>query len=262
MGQRSIILYLARNGLAAVAIDEALVATLGPEMIGYSSVTRYLREAKFATSNPEVAFTGQIREHDHCDQTILLASDEQPFASIRQLAQLSHLLRTTVHWCLTQSLRFQVRHLRWVPRRLSDVQKLNWVELSRELPSGSRTKQGRHRHDLITLDESRFYLNTDHESIWLPPDAKVPCERTTYSSVGKIDIDNFWNPNGFHVSNALSKYAVALTTPPSNLLTEHLTNQRGQLLCWHFLIMNFLVLIDKYLRSLSASADYVCERNG
>jgi hypothetical protein len=83
MDQRSVVLYLARKELAAVAIYENLVATLGAKATSYPSVTRYFREAKFVTSNPEVTFSEPIREDDDCDQAILLALDEQPFASIR-----------------------------------------------------------------------------------------------------------------------------------------------------------------------------------
>jgi hypothetical protein len=83
--------------LAEVAIDEDIIATLGAEAISCPSVTRSLREMKFAASNPEVVFSELIREHDDCDQVILLALDEQPFASIRQLARLTYLLRTTIH---------------------------------------------------------------------------------------------------------------------------------------------------------------------
>jgi hypothetical protein len=56
MDQRSIVLCLGRKGLAAVAIEDDLVATLGAQAISYPSVTRYLRETKFATSNPEITF--------------------------------------------------------------------------------------------------------------------------------------------------------------------------------------------------------------
>jgi hypothetical protein len=69
-------LYLVRKGLAAIAIYEDLVATLVAEAISYPSATHYLREAKFATSNPEVAFYEPITEHDDCDQAILPARDE------------------------------------------------------------------------------------------------------------------------------------------------------------------------------------------
>jgi hypothetical protein len=93
-----------QEGIGAVAIDEDLVATLGADAISYPSVTRDLREAKFAISNPKAIFLKLIRGHDDCDQAILLALDERPFASIYQLAPLTHLPRTTVHWRLTQSL--------------------------------------------------------------------------------------------------------------------------------------------------------------
>jgi hypothetical protein len=56
MDQRSIVLYLARNGLAAVSIDEDFITTLGAEAISYPSVACDLRGVKFATSNPEVTF--------------------------------------------------------------------------------------------------------------------------------------------------------------------------------------------------------------
>jgi hypothetical protein len=73
MDQRSLVVYLARKGLAVVPISEDLVATLGAEEIGYPSVTHYLREVKFATSNPKITFSEPIREHDNCDQDVLLA---------------------------------------------------------------------------------------------------------------------------------------------------------------------------------------------
>jgi hypothetical protein len=69
-----------------VVIDEDLVATPDPGVMTYLSVTGDLRQAKFTTWNPEVTFSEPIREHDDCDQTILLALDEQRFASMPQLA--------------------------------------------------------------------------------------------------------------------------------------------------------------------------------
>jgi hypothetical protein len=75
MDQWAIVMYLARKGLTAVAIHEHLLATLGAEVISYPSVTCHLREAKFATSNPEVTFSEPIRKHNDCDQAIILASD-------------------------------------------------------------------------------------------------------------------------------------------------------------------------------------------
>jgi hypothetical protein len=164
MDQQSILLYLARKRLTAVAIIKDLVATPRAEAISYLSITRCLRDAKFATSNPEVTFSQPMCGHDDCDQAMLLAFDEHSFASLHQLARLTHLPRATVRRRVTQSLGFQVCHLRWVPYRLLEAQKSNRVEPYRALRSVLRTQQVRHWQNIITLDESRFYLNIDYES--------------------------------------------------------------------------------------------------
>jgi hypothetical protein len=112
MDQQSIILYLSRKGLSAVAIHDDLVTTLGTEAVSYPSVTCCLHEAIFASSNPPDPLPPPERQLDNSDQAILLALADQPFASIRELSGLTHLPRTTVHRRFTQSLRFRVRHLR------------------------------------------------------------------------------------------------------------------------------------------------------
>jgi hypothetical protein len=45
MDQRSIVVDLARKELSAIAFHHDLAATLGPEAVSYSCVTRLLREA-------------------------------------------------------------------------------------------------------------------------------------------------------------------------------------------------------------------------
>jgi hypothetical protein len=67
------------------------------------------------------------------------------------------------------------------------------------------TQQERCWHDIVTLDESWFYLNTDHEFIWLQADEKVPeSERDTVRSEKRM-LTIVWNPNGLHLINVLSK---------------------------------------------------------
>jgi hypothetical protein len=191
------------KGLSAVAIDDNPVATLGAEGISYPSVQRQLREARLATSNPEASFSQLDIEPDDCDEAILLALNEQLFASIRQLARLTHLPRTTIHRRLTRSLGFYVQHLRCIPHRPSDTQQSNRVELSRALLSLLTTQQGRYWHDIVTLDWSWFYLNTDHELIWFRADEKGPEreDHTVHSAKSMLTI--IWNPNGFHWTNVL-----------------------------------------------------------
>jgi hypothetical protein len=63
----------------------------------------------------------------------------------------------------TQSLGFGVKHLRWVPQTLTSTQKTEPVTLAIEL---LRQLWSIEQHDwqfIIILDESWFYLSTDHE---------------------------------------------------------------------------------------------------
>jgi hypothetical protein len=49
--------------LVALAIDEGFIARLVVEAINYPSLTPYLREAKLATSKPEVTLSEPIYEY-------------------------------------------------------------------------------------------------------------------------------------------------------------------------------------------------------
>jgi hypothetical protein len=66
-------------------------------------------------------------------------------------------------------------------------------------------------HDIVTLDESWFYLSMDYEFVWLPRDEKVfERERYTIQSE-KFMLTIVWNPRGFHFIKVLEK--VASPTP-------------------------------------------------
>jgi hypothetical protein len=86
MDQQLIVLYLARKGLSAVVIHDDLVATLGAEAVNYPSVARHLREAIFASSNPPDPLPPPVHLLVVSDSAVLLALDDQPFASIRELS--------------------------------------------------------------------------------------------------------------------------------------------------------------------------------
>jgi hypothetical protein len=112
-------------------MHDDIVATFGPDAVLYSSVTWYLREARFPPSIPEFHPADFQRDLDDSDQAILAAHEDSPFVSMRQLSRLTHLVSTTVYHCLTQSLGFVARHLRWVSHALSDAQKGERLNLSR-----------------------------------------------------------------------------------------------------------------------------------
>jgi hypothetical protein len=94
MSQRSICLFFAVKRLSAQVIDNELVAVLSPDAIGYSTVTNYLRQRHIPSTLCEIPDepTATVIEN-----AILDALEKQPFSSIRELAQLTCIPRSTVH---------------------------------------------------------------------------------------------------------------------------------------------------------------------
>jgi hypothetical protein len=121
MDLRVIVAYLDRKRLPARAIHNDIVATLRPNIVGYSRATRKLREAKFPLSTEECSDANDQKLIDNPDEVILSALNEIPFACVWQLSRFIHLPPTTVYRRLTQSLELTAHHLRWVPHALSNA---------------------------------------------------------------------------------------------------------------------------------------------
>jgi hypothetical protein len=108
---------------------------------------------------------------------ILEALEMMSFASIRQIVKTTFIPPTTVFRRLTKSLHFVLKRLRWVPRKLSDLQKLAQVIKSKELLKLLESMRHHSWKYRVTLGEAwfdrsivrSFDLSTNHESIWLSP---------------------------------------------------------------------------------------------
>jgi hypothetical protein len=179
MTQCLIIAYLSLKGMSARDIHDDIVATLGPDVVPYSSVTRYLHEARFPPSKPEPHPADVQKDIDHSNQAILAALEDSLFASVRQLPRLTPLPSTTVYRRLTQSLGFggaspsmgATCFVRWAKGGES--------HLSRRLLRMPEVKRNRAWYDIVTFDEPWFYLSTDYEFAWLPRGEKFLKENDT-----------------------------------------------------------------------------------
>jgi hypothetical protein len=112
MTQSPIVTYLSLKGMSAREIHDDIVATIRPDAVSYSSVTRYLREAQFLPSKPEPHPADVQRDLDDSNQAILTALEDSPFVSVRELCPLTPLPSTTGYRRLTQSPGFVARHFR------------------------------------------------------------------------------------------------------------------------------------------------------
>jgi hypothetical protein len=122
---------------------------------------------------------------------------------VRQLARLTHPSRSTLYRRLTQKLGFPVRHLGWVPHRLSYSQKSKYVELSEELLSILKSQKRRVWHNIVTLDESWLYFRIDHELISLQPSEEAPERERLAIQSEKTALIIVQNPIRFHVVSVL-----------------------------------------------------------
>jgi hypothetical protein len=122
MDFNSIVLYLKTKGMNAREIHSDPVATLGTKVLGYSTVTRWLREVQLDQFSETAFDFTEDAEVDQIGEIILSVFEVQPFGSVRDIARLTHLARSTVHWHLTRSLGFLVRHFRWIPHLLTEEQ--------------------------------------------------------------------------------------------------------------------------------------------
>jgi DNA-binding IclR family transcriptional regulator len=88
------------------------------------------------------------------NQAILDALEQYPFSSIQELARFICIPTKTVHRCVTQSLGFMVKHLRWVPHTFTPTQQTERATLSIELLRQLQSIEHQGWQFVITLDKS------------------------------------------------------------------------------------------------------------
>jgi hypothetical protein len=113
------------KGMKSRAIDDDRVTTLHDEALGDSMVTLWLRQECLAPCSERSHNSTDGLEVSETDKAILLVLIAEQFASVRDIARLTDLPRSTVHWYLTRSLRFTVRHLRLIEDLMMNESKHN-----------------------------------------------------------------------------------------------------------------------------------------
>jgi hypothetical protein len=205
MDQKPIVLYLRMKGMALDAIHDDLVRTLGKDTVAHSTVIKSARIAQFSGRTEDIPPEAPDVECSPVGEAIFTTLAEFPFSSVRELSRRICLPKSAVHRHLTQSLRFTVRHLRWVPHFLTVEQKQIRVQMAIELLQVLSVQSTRQWQDIITLDEPCIYLFSEHDLMWTAPgEIVVDRERPTVQSPNFI-LTVVWNSIGFRVLKALPK---------------------------------------------------------
>jgi hypothetical protein len=205
MDLRSIVLSLKMKRMESRIVDNDLVTILHDEPVRYAMVTLWLRRdrlARFSEPSHHLAEEPQVRE---TDRAILSALTPKPFASVPDITRLTCRLPSSVNSYLTRSLPFTVSCLRWIPHRMTNERKHNRVRDSQARPEILQAEQRRSWHDIVALDQSWFYLNTDHEQIWLAPGEALPDRERQAIQSPKFMLTVVWSVTGIHVIKLLPK---------------------------------------------------------
>ena len=129
---------------------------------------------------------------------------------------------------MTYVMGWSLKHLRWIPHKLTDEQKQRRVEKSNELLILLRSVFHQSMDYVVTLDESWFYLSTDYEQIWLPRGIDPPERERKMISSKKVMITIAWRPSGILLIKMLpkgrkfnSQYMIEeILTPLSEMLAD------------------------------------------
>jgi hypothetical protein len=98
-----------------------------------------------------------------------------------------------------------MRHLRWVPHRLSPQWKGSRVHKAQEFLAVLKSAKHNSWKNSLPLDESFFYMQIDFQQMRLPRDEAPETRERHMISCEKLMVMIAWNPDGFRVIEVLPK---------------------------------------------------------
>jgi hypothetical protein len=119
--------------LGAVEIHPEINKVLGEGTVGYSIITRYLQLQSLSHSSEVAEEETEIGSRDPIDRAILQVLNEQPVASLRQLAKRILIPMTTIRYHLVNKMGYKIRQCKWMPHKPSATQEQTRVTTSRSL---------------------------------------------------------------------------------------------------------------------------------
>ncbi len=194
---RSIVYFLSMQGKSPTQIQEEINHTYNTNIISYSTITKYLRQRICAQNNNPSENSDIILKRNLQQELILGALQDNPYSSIRQIAYMTGIPKSSVYEILTTQLMYQIKRLRFIPHFLNSHQKAQRVKLSKCLLQTLENSSHQNFDYFYTGDESWFYLINDHEKIWLSQDQEIPVREKKMVYSKKYMVTIFWNRNDF-----------------------------------------------------------------
>jgi hypothetical protein len=198
MEQRAVIRFFTLKGLSPVDIHAELDSVYGEEALCLRAVYKwYDRFHQGRTELFDDPRSGRPQQNDLAGALGAML-EEFPFISCKRLCIHFRIGKSTCLRILHEVLRLKKFNLRWVPHSLDDSQKAERVSLSADLLKILLEDQETFFANVLTGDESWFYFEYPHESIWAPSRDDVPEKIEQKIDTEKCLISIIWSVNGIH----------------------------------------------------------------
>ena len=194
---RLLIQYFFLKKMSARESHKEIESVFGPGVVSLSSVRYWFdRFSSGDMSTLDKPRSGRPKIDD-LSEKILETLEDVPFASSKFLAFTLGVDKKTIKSRLIEHLHYRKLCLRWIPYSLSEPQKILRKKFAGEMISVLQQTL-LHRHvNLITLDESWFFLKNPALAQWVPMGTPRPTAPCPTIGAKKVMVTIVWGGCGF-----------------------------------------------------------------
>lgn len=199
MKQRKFIFDLAQNGKKPMEIENLLKEQFGKEAFHKTAIYKWSNYAKIGLDlENEREPPGPKPDEQLCIR-ILQILEEEPFSSLRSIADILNEENSTIYRYLTKYLGKEYRVSKWIPHSLDNAQKRNRVETTKELLKILNASKHEGFKNIVTGDQKWFTLYYANNGAWIESDQNPPQMIDDHISIKKVMVTIIWGVFGFYV---------------------------------------------------------------
>jgi transposase len=198
MEQRAVIRFFTLKGLNVQQIHSELESVYHKEALALPTVYKW--SARFRIGRTTLSDEARHGRPGKSDLATGISAmlEVRPFLARKPIARHFRVAKTTCLRILRANLELKEFHLRWVPHTIAPTQKGNRVTLSRKLLTILFQEREKNFMDIMTGDESWFFLHDPHASAWAGSRDDLPVRIKPEIDAEKCLISVRWSVNGIH----------------------------------------------------------------
>ena len=224
---RAIIKFLSAQQQDSHQIHNQLVITYGDDAPSYSTVYRwnreFLRGRKSLEDDPRSGRPNDAATPANINRVRKLIEEDRHL-TLESIGAIANLAKGTVHSILHDHLHMQKVSARWVPRNLTNVQRLIRHDLSRELLRRYEADPDEFELRIVTCDETWLHHYEPHSKRqsmeWVGQFDPRPKKARSQSSAGKVLLTVFWDARGVILTDYLQQGHTVTGPYYANLLGQ------------------------------------------